>query len=129
MVLWRELPLNLLRDNTEWLRGALHDRLSQVDPSLEFGAVGTTIYPVRYTTLPLPEAEQKGFQLMLSFWAWGDTTEEVMDNLARTLQGLSAALRDAEQAARDIFRGQQRDQDSLRGADLARRRTPAARRP
>ncbi len=129
MVLWRDLPLNLIRDNTEWLRGAIHDRLSEVDPSLDFGAVGTTIYPVRYTTLPLPEAQQEGFQLMLSFWAWGDTTEEVMDNLARTLRNLSEALRAVEQAARDVFRGRQKSRGLSEGSPRAHRRMPAARRP
>jgi hypothetical protein len=33
---------------------------------------------------------------MLSFWAWGDTDEEVMGNLDRTFQNIWEALRAVE---------------------------------
>jgi hypothetical protein len=100
MILWRDLRLDLPREHTEWLKGALHARLAGVDPSLVHGAVGLALYPVRYTTLPPPAARQAGFQLMVSFWAWGDTTEEVMDNLERTFRGLEQALRAVDAAAK-----------------------------
>lgn len=93
MILWRTLPLNLSRANTEWIKGTIHNYLNQIDPELEYGAVGITVYQVKYVALPIPEEQQFGFQLMLSFWSWGDTEEEVMANLNRTVRNIWEALR------------------------------------
>jgi hypothetical protein len=93
MILWRELPLNLSRANTESLKGAIHHYLTQIDRELDYGVVGTTVCQVKFVTLPLPDAQQFGFQLMLSFWSWGDTEEELMGNLDRTFQNIWEALR------------------------------------
>jgi hypothetical protein len=49
--------------------------------------------PVRFTTLPGPPELQRGQQLMLSFWAWGDDALEVMTNLDRTFRNVTVALR------------------------------------
>jgi hypothetical protein len=96
MILWRQLPLNLSRANTERLKEAIHHYLTQIDLELVYGAVGITVCQVKFVTLPLPEAQQLGVQLMLSFWAWGDTDEEVMGNLDRTFQNIWEALRAVE---------------------------------
>lgn len=93
MILWRALGRNLSRANIEWLREQLHRRLYEADPDLAFGAIGITIYRVRFVTLPAREEQNIGFQLMLSFWAWGDTDDEVMENLARVVENLREALR------------------------------------
>jgi hypothetical protein len=93
MILWRALALNLSRANTEWIQGAIHNSLNQIDPELEYGAVGITVCRVKYVTLPLPDEQKFGFQLMLSFWSWGDTEEEVMANLDRTVENIWEALR------------------------------------
>jgi hypothetical protein len=92
MVLWRALPLNLVRANSDWLAGVLHRQLNENDSDLEFGVVGITVFPVRYITLPSADAGQLGFQLIVSFWAWGDDEEEVMANLERTVNGIGVAL-------------------------------------
>src|SRR5512140_825467 len=47
MILFRELPLNLSRENIEWLTAALHRHLAEIDPTLAYGAIGVTVYPVR----------------------------------------------------------------------------------
>jgi len=104
MILWRQLPRNLSRAGTEALKGAIHRHLAGLDTGLVHAAVGITVCPVRYVTLPLPEARQAGTQLMLSFWAWGDTDEEVMGNLDRTFQGLREALGAAAREVGDSFR-------------------------
>jgi hypothetical protein len=93
MILWRELPRNLSRANVDRLRAAIHRCLNEIDPDLVYGVVGITVCRVRFITLPLPEEQNVGRQLMLSFWAWGDTEEEVMGNLQRTIRNLWAALR------------------------------------
>jgi hypothetical protein len=92
MVLWRALPLNLIRANSDWLKGALHRHLNENDTELEYGVVGITVFPVRYITLPPGDSQHLGFQLILSFWAWGDDERDVMANLERTISGLGAAL-------------------------------------
>jgi hypothetical protein len=91
MVLYRDLPLNVGRAEVERLENALHHALRALDPELERGIIGTTLVPVRYRALP--KGEQLGHELMVSFWAWGDTKPELMRNLARVITSLFAALR------------------------------------
>jgi hypothetical protein len=91
MLLYRALELNTLEARVAWLRTAFHYQLAQLDPKFSSGVIGTTLVPVRY--LALPEQEQLGQQLMLSFWTFGDTEASVMQSLARLFKNLSQALR------------------------------------
>jgi hypothetical protein len=93
MILYRDLPLNLSLPRVEWLEDAALRHLARIDPEFECGAVGTTIMNVQYVELPVTDEDQLGYQLMLSFWAWGDTEAETMVNLARLFENLSGALR------------------------------------
>jgi hypothetical protein len=93
MILWRALPLNLSRANIDWLREQIHRSLNEADPDFALGTVGITVCRVEFLTLQRHKGGNAGFQLMLSFWAWGDTDAEVMANLARTVQNLWDALR------------------------------------
>jgi hypothetical protein len=103
MILWRKLPLNLSRENVEWLRIALHRSLNETDPGLEYGVVGISVCRVRFVRLPVSGRKNLGLQLMLSFWAWGDTDEEVMANLARVFRNLWDALRAAVTDAEGVI--------------------------
>jgi len=94
MVLFRDLARNLSSHDLLALTDALHNALAPADPYFKFGTVGTTLIPVRYVTLPAPSDAQLGSQLMLSFWAWGNTKTESMTNLDRLMKNLSHALRD-----------------------------------
>ena len=91
MVLYRALQLNTLKTRVTWLKTALHYELGHLDPKFGSGVVGTTLIPVRY--LALQEASQLGQQLMLSFWAFGDSEALTMQSLARLFRNLSRALR------------------------------------
>jgi hypothetical protein len=95
MILFRELTSNLSYPRVERLEDALQRRLAELDPEFAWGVVGTTIMRTRYVSLPVPEAGQMGYQLMLSFWAWGDTIDETMAHLDRLFRNLSRALREA----------------------------------
>jgi len=106
MVLWRTLALNLSRANTEWFKAALHHYLNQIDPELEYGVVGISVYRVNYLALTLPDEPNVGFQLMVSFWSWGDTEEEVMANLDRTVRNIWEALRAVVRDATVFIRSQ-----------------------
>jgi hypothetical protein len=84
--------VNLSHARIEELEQNLHVRLSGSDAAFEWGIVGTTIMRTRYVGLPGGTAGPLGYQLMLSFWAWGDTEGETMANLDRVLGNLSEAL-------------------------------------
>jgi hypothetical protein len=93
MVLFRDLARNTAEGEIEALKDQLHLALVKVDPNFRSGVVGTTIVPVRYLALPEATDEQLGVQLMISFWAWGDSEVENMQNLSRLLRNLTQALR------------------------------------
>ncbi len=95
MILFRELELNLSRPRIEELTYGIHVYLAEHDREFEWGMVGTTVVPVRYIDLPGEEEQNLGYQLMLSFWAWGDSEPEVMGNLDRVLKNLAQALGEA----------------------------------
>jgi hypothetical protein len=92
MVLFRQLKRNTATEHIGWLRDQLHLRLAGIDPEFLLGIVGTTLVPVRYLALPTAGGQQYGSQLMISFWAWGNTSAEVMLNLARLVTNLTQAL-------------------------------------
>ncbi|MGO9711306.1 MAG: hypothetical protein ACLQBL_20760 [Polyangiaceae bacterium] len=92
MVLFSALARNLSRPGIESFKDSLHHRLGEIDAAFSWGIIGTTILPVRYVTLPGPAKQQLGYQLMISFWAWGSREEELMTNLGRVLRNLSQAL-------------------------------------
>jgi hypothetical protein len=93
MVLFRDLARNTADGQIEGLKNELHLALIKVDPNFRSGVVGTTIVPVRYLALPEASDEQLGVQLMISFWAWGDSEVENMQNLSRLLRNLTQVLR------------------------------------
>jgi hypothetical protein len=93
MVLFRSLPRNTDPAQVDALKDQLHLDLAVTDPSFEWGLVGTTVVPVRYLALPDSGERQLGSQLMISFWAWGDSETDTMVNLGRVFKNLSQALR------------------------------------
>jgi hypothetical protein len=91
MLLYRDLEQNAQRTQMSWLRTALHQQLAHLDPKFTLGMIGTTLVPVRF--LALPAEAQLGEQLMLSFWAFGDSEGSAMNSLARLFKNLTQALR------------------------------------
>jgi hypothetical protein len=94
MILYRDLAVNTAPEQMRWLTNATAHAMRGIDPAFESGAVGATITSVRYTTLPGPPEQQRGQQLMLSFWAWGEDEPGVMANLDRTFRNMTAALQE-----------------------------------
>lgn len=91
MILFRALEQNTLGARMAWLRSALQRGLVMLDPRFSAGIIGTTLVPIRY--LALPDGAQLGQQLMLSFWAFGNSEAAVMHALSRLFRNLSRALR------------------------------------
>jgi hypothetical protein len=92
MILYRDLAVNTSREQMHWLADTTARALSEADPMFEGGAIAVTIVTTRFTALPEPPERQRGQQLMLSFWAWGETETEMMSHLDRTFQSLTGAL-------------------------------------
>ena len=93
MVLFRALARNTEARAVAWLNNELLVELSTLDSAFQWGALGTTLVPVRYLALPEADGQQLGSQLMISFWAWGDREADTMLNLARVIKNLTRALR------------------------------------
>jgi hypothetical protein len=93
MVLFRSLARNTDPTRVDALKNQLHVDLAAADPSFQWGIIGTTVVPVRYLALPESGEQQLGSQLMISFWAWGDSEPDTMLNLGRVFKNLSQALR------------------------------------
>jgi hypothetical protein len=92
-ILFRALEQNTLLGRVELLKNRLHAELAPNDPTFDGGMIGTTLVPARFLALPELDQQQLGFQLLISFWAWGDSEPAAMRNLARLLKNLTRALR------------------------------------
>ena len=93
MLLFRALEQNTVKASVASLKHALHVNLAEIDEAFAWGMVGTTLVPTRYLALPELDDQQLGSQLMISFWAWGDSEADTMRNLGRLFTNLSRALR------------------------------------
>ncbi|MFT5042846.1 MAG: hypothetical protein ACI8TX_003839 [Hyphomicrobiaceae bacterium] len=102
MVLYRDLARNLEERNVESLKNAIHVLLAQRDQEFEWGMVGTSTIPVRYRHVPDLDGAQHGHQLMLSFWAWGDTEAELMQNLSRLVGNLAHAVKNSSRTQAEM---------------------------
>jgi len=100
MILYRELALNLSTSQTRWLTNAIAHALNRTDPEFEYGVIGATVMPVRFTMAPGPPERQIGQQLMLSFWAWGDNERDLMTNLDRTFRNMTIVLQELSEKIR-----------------------------
>jgi hypothetical protein len=87
IVLFRDHAANT-RQRIVALVHQLHASLAAMDPAWQGGMIGTTLVPVHYVS-----TGQDGFQLLISFWAWGQSDVEVMTNLRRAIANLAKALR------------------------------------
>jgi hypothetical protein len=90
MILFRDLARNLRRSHVEALQQQLLESLTELDPGFPWTAVATAIAPTRFVSLP--PRKQSGHQLAIHFFVWGDTTDEVFENLERVVTCLSEAL-------------------------------------
>jgi hypothetical protein len=92
-ILFRALLRNTQAGQVEQLKNRLHAELAPLDAGFRAGMIGTTLVPARYLALPESADQQLGWQLLISFWAWGMAESDIMRNLERVLTNLSRALR------------------------------------
>jgi hypothetical protein len=93
MLFFRALEQNTVEASMAALTYTLHEKLANIDEAFLWGMVGTTLVPTRYLALPERDRQQLGHQLMISFWAWGDTEADTMLNSGRLFTNVSRALR------------------------------------
>jgi hypothetical protein len=89
MIFYRGLRYNVSDQSITWLRDATEFYIKQVDPTFEDGVIATSLQGSIYEAL----RNRLGKELVLTFWAFGDTDEETYANLNRTFKGLHEALR------------------------------------
>jgi len=93
MILFRDQRRNTVSGQVEALTQHVAYALSLADPGLQAAVIGASVVDVQFVELPGPAVKQRGKQLLLSFWAWGDDEAEAYRNLNRTLKCLGGALR------------------------------------
>lgn len=89
-ILFRDLRRNTNKRAVFKLIETIHLRLQPLDPELAWAVVGTT--PLRVELRELPAGAREGWQVLISFWAWGDDEPEVFANLARCIAALRTTL-------------------------------------
>jgi hypothetical protein len=89
MVFFRRLPNNLNTDTMKWLLNATGAYIERTDEQTwQDGIVGLSFMKTAFAALN----NQIGEELVLRFWAFGDTEQEVFDNLDRLFRNLLTAL-------------------------------------
>jgi hypothetical protein len=96
MLFYRSLRENVSEPACEWLSDRLDQTLRRIDANFAGGTIGLTRLPTRFVELPLDatgdEESRIGTILMISFWAFGNTEDEVFVNLDRLFANLTVAL-------------------------------------
>jgi hypothetical protein len=75
MLFYRQLPFNC-DQSAEWLMDCFDFHLRRLNTEIDLGVVGLSKAETYFKSIL-----QTGRSLILNFWAWGNTHDEVMDNL------------------------------------------------
>lgn len=92
-VLFRANAYNVVESACDWLRRAYVSVLRKVDPgcSAHEAVIGLTFQQTAFIDLPGEPHVYRGRLLMLSFWCYGDTEEEVFANFERASRNVEYA--------------------------------------
>jgi hypothetical protein len=98
MLFYRSLRVNLREPACQWLSDSLAECLGQTDAEFAGGVVGLSRLPTRFVEVPLDRSGNEdlriGWILMVSFWAFGDSDDEVFGNLDRLFDNLATAIQE-----------------------------------
>jgi hypothetical protein len=90
MIFFRHLEFNTNRQTTEWLLGATEHYLKQIDPFFTTdGVICLNFADTAFEALN----HAFGRELVIQFWAFGDTGDEAFQNLSRVFSNLLEALK------------------------------------
>jgi hypothetical protein len=89
MIFYRDLKLNLSKENVQMMSDAVTHYLGKIEPDLMWqqASVGLTVVSTIYQAF-----NRVGRRLQISFWAWGDTEDEAFANLNRLFTALHQCL-------------------------------------
>lgn len=89
MVFYRNLAINTSPKHSEWLLGATEFYLSKLDSEFEWGAIGLSFAEAAFAELN----NRDGREVVINFWAFGDTKEETAESLGILFTNLLEALK------------------------------------
>ncbi|WP_212032200.1 hypothetical protein [Bradyrhizobium sp. JYMT SZCCT0428] len=90
---FRDLRINTRPAMIDWLCESLEEQIALQQRTLQFGCISYARFPHYFAALdgnPFETAD--GDALALKFWAWGNTDEEVFENLDMLFDGMRGAL-------------------------------------
>lgn len=105
-IFYRNLRYNLKTDACLWLNGAYEHTFYQIDTNFRAkeGVIGLSDQKSYYTNLPYKNPNDiLGGQLMISFWAYGNTEQETFGNLDRLFRNLWEVSKSISDHIRDKF--------------------------
>ena len=105
MVLNRVLQYNTFTAFSDWLARCYEFHLRRVDPTFDCGAVALSKVSAGFVELPGGAEKNRGKQLVLNFWAYGDDEAETMKNLDRLFTNLFEASRKVSIEIEEGIRG------------------------
>ncbi len=85
----RPTPNQILK----WFAHRFCEELLKVNPDSQDDCLGIQLMPTLYQEAPVHEDGKYGNQIAFRFWVWGDTDEEIMSNLTRTVDAISSCLK------------------------------------
>lgn len=97
MLLFRNLPINVYHGSIQSLVQTVARTLHGIDAQFVLGCVGVTYMETHYL-----ELKESGYELVLEFFAWGDTEGDVMANLGRVFVNIFEALRTVSDGFRSV---------------------------
>jgi len=84
----------------EWMMARFHFHLAQIQPPLAAAAVGISRAPCLFKS-----ANAKGDEVVLYFWAWGNTNDTTMSILDKVFDRLRMAAEKVNDDVRESLRG------------------------
>jgi hypothetical protein len=98
MFFYRNLARNCSEVSVNWLGTTLLQALGSIDPTFSQGAIGIHRMPIAFDGDPESEFLRTGIELQMSFWAYGNSDEEVWKQLERVFENGFEALRQTSAA-------------------------------
>jgi hypothetical protein len=90
MIFWRRLELNVSEPHLKWLIDAAEHYLKHTDESTWLdGVIGLSFMETAFGRLN----KNVGKEMVLQFWAFGDSEDELFENLDRLFKNLTMALK------------------------------------
>ncbi|MBI4454757.1 MAG: hypothetical protein HY644_02540 [Acidobacteria bacterium] len=93
MLFFRQLDLNLSQKSVLWLVNELYAALKSA-PASPFCSAEISVVETHFTDLlERTENERRGWEIVITSWAWGESEHETMETLKTFFEALSTTLK------------------------------------